>query len=98
MLMALFHILIFPGLLFLGVYGLIMAYLDRKIYARLQNRQGPPWFQPLADFLKLLGKETVVPELANKKAFPFLPVLALAAVTAAYLYIPLWSMSSLYPF
>ena len=59
--------------------GLIMAYLDRKIYARLQNRQGPPWFQPfLADFLKLLGKETIVPELANKKAFPFLPVLALA--------------------
>ena len=98
MLMALFHILIFPGLLFLGVYGLIMAYLDRKIYARLQNRQGPPWFQPLADFLKLLGKETIVPELANKKAFPFLPVLALAAVTTAYLYIPLWSMSSLYPF
>ncbi|NLF80677.1 MAG: NADH-quinone oxidoreductase subunit H [Clostridia bacterium] len=96
--MAFFNILIFPGFVFLGAYALVLAFLDRKLYARLQNRQGPPWFQPLADFLKLLGKETVIPVDADKKMFVFLPVLALAAVTTSYLYIPLWGTSSLYPF
>ncbi len=98
MLLALFNILIFPGFVFLGVYGLIFEYLDRKIYSRLQNRMGPPWFQPLADFLKLLGKESVIPEGADKRVFAFLPVVALAAVTAAYLYIPLYGVNSLFPF
>ena len=98
MLLAFFNILIFPGFLFLGIYSLIFAFLDRKIYARLQNRIGPPWFQPLADFLKLLGKESIIPEDADKKVFAFLPVLAMAAVTAAYLYIPIYSQVSLYPF
>jgi len=98
MLMAFFNILIFPGFLFLGAYALVMAFIDRKLYARLQNRQGPPWFQPLADFLKLIGKETIIPEDADKKVFAFLPVLALAAVTASYLYIPIWGNASLYPF
>ncbi len=98
MLMAFFNILIFPGFLFLGVYALILAFIDRKIYARLQNRQGPPWFQPLADFFKLIGKETIIPDHADKKIFAFIPVLALAAVTAAYLYIPIWKNASLLPF
>jgi len=98
MLMAFFNILIFPGFLFLGAYALVMEFIDRKLYARLQNRQGPPWFQPLADFLKLIGKETIIPEDADKKVFVFLPILSLAAVTAAYLYIPIWRDTSLFPF
>ena len=98
MLLALFHILIFPGMLFLGAYALVFSFIDRKLYARLQNRRGPRWYQPLADFLKLLGKETIIPEHADKRVFVFLPVMALAAVTAAYLYIPIWSSTSLYPF
>ena len=98
MLTALFHILIFPGFLFLSVYALLFSFVDRKIYARLQNRVGPPWYQPLADFLKLLGKETIIPDHAARRIFTFLPVVALAAVTAAYLYIPLYQPQSLYPF
>ncbi|MDO4581043.1 MAG: NADH-quinone oxidoreductase subunit H [Bacillota bacterium] len=98
MLLAVFNILIFPGFLFLGVMALIFAFLDRKIYARLQNRIGPPWFQPLADFLKLLGKESIIPAEADKRIFPLLPVVTLAAVTAAYLYIPIWGPASLFPF
>lgn len=98
MLLALFHILIFPGMLFLGAYALMFAFLDRKLCARLQNRKGPRWYQPLADFLKLLGKETIIPAQADKRVFAFLPVMTLAAVTAAYLYIPIWTSSSLYPF
>lgn len=53
---ALFNIIVFPGFLFLGLMGLIFEYVDRILYARFQNRQGPPFFQPLADFIKLTAK------------------------------------------
>lgn len=59
---------------------------------------GPPWFQPLADFLKLIGKEAVIPAEADKKIFPALPIFALASVTTAFLYVPIWSDNSLLPF
>lgn len=96
--MALFNILIFPGLLFLEAYALFMSFADRKITARLQNRQGPPWYQPLADFLKLLGKETTVPEGTDQRVFRLAPIIGLAAVVTAYLYIPIWSAESLFLF
>ena len=49
--------------------GLAVEFVDRKLYARLQNRRGPPWFQPLADFLKLVTKEDLVPEDADAVIF-----------------------------
>jgi hypothetical protein len=61
MLKALFHILVFPGFLFLFIFGFVVEYADRKLYARLQNRVGPPWFQPFADFIKLVSKEEIIP-------------------------------------
>lgn len=96
--LAIFGLLVFPGFLFLSVYSLWFEYLDRKMYARMQNRQGPPWFQPLADFLKLIGKETIIPDDADKPIFKILPVFALAATTAAFLYVPVWGQSGLYSF
>lgn len=98
MIADLFKILIFPGLLFLSVVSLFAEYYDRKLYARLQNRVGPPWFQPLADFIKLLGKEEVIPEEADVEMFNLSPVFALAAVVTAFLYIPLWGVNALYSF
>ncbi|MFA4967041.1 MAG: complex I subunit 1 family protein [Candidatus Margulisiibacteriota bacterium] len=95
---ALFNIFIFPGFLFLGVISLVAEYFDRKLYARLQNRVGPPWFQPLADFIKLLGKEDVVPEEADKKMFNLSPVFALTAVMTAFFYIPLWGAQAIFSF
>ena len=53
MLFDLFNIVIFPGFLFLAAAGFAAEFIDRKLYARLQNRVGPPWFQPWADFIKL---------------------------------------------
>ena len=97
MLWALCQILIFPGFLFLIVYSLIFEFLDRKMVARLQNRMGPPFYQPLADFLKLIGKEVIIPQGADKKIFPAMPVVALAAVAAAFLYVPTYKISSVYP-
>ncbi len=98
MLLALFKILIFPGFLFLLAYGLCLEYLDRKIYARLQNRVGPPWYQPLADFLKLIGKETIIPSGANKGMFQTLPLISLAAVAAAFVYVPVTGKTSSFSF
>lgn len=98
MIIALFNILIFPGLLFLFVFGLIAEYVDRKLCARLQNRIGPPWFQPLADFLKLIGKQDLIPRDADVKVFKLMPIVALTSTITAYLYIPVWSYQALYSF
>lgn len=94
MFLSLFKILIFPGFMFLWVYALLCEYIDRKVYARLQNRAGPPWYQPLADFLKLLGKETIIPEDANKGMFQILPVISLCAVAVAFVYVPVFGGAS----
>lgn len=96
--MAIFNILVFPGLLFLSCFGMVAEFVDRKLYARLQNRIGPPWYQPEADFIKLLAKEDIIPAEADHAMFKALPVLALAAVVTSFVYIPLWSRSALFSF
>ena len=98
MIVQLFNIFIFPGFVFLIVAGLAAEYIDRILYARLQNRQGPPWFQPLADIIKLAAKEEVIPEEANPRMFKLMPIFALAANFTAIFYIPLWSTRALYSF
>ena len=66
-----------------AVLGLVSKWIDRKVTARVQWRVGPPWFQPFADFLKLLGKETLVPESAPVMGFLAPPLVAFAAVSVA---------------
>jgi NADH-quinone oxidoreductase subunit H len=95
---ALFQILIFPGVLFLFIFGLFGEYIDRKLCARLQNRIGPPWYQPLADFIKLVSKEEIVPEEADIKVFKLMPVLALTASSVAMLYIPILGVNAVFSF
>jgi NADH-quinone oxidoreductase subunit H len=82
-------ILFFPGGLFLLMAGLAYEWVDRKLLAQFQNRLGPRWFQPLADTLKLLAKEEIVPESTNRLLFLTLPIVGLAAPLTAALYIPL---------
>ncbi len=98
MIKQLFLILVFPGFLFLFISGLLAEFADRKIYARLQNRAGPPWFQPFADLIKLLGKEDCVPAQANRFMFNLMPVLALTAVVSSFFYIPIWQPQALFSF
>ncbi len=92
------RILIFPGFLFLAVYSMLLEFVDRKLYARMQNRMGPPWYQPAADFLKLLGKEAIVPSRANRDIFRAVPVVCLAAMATAFIYIPIWGGQALFSF
>ncbi len=82
-------LLVFPGGLFLMAGGLVYEWVDRKLLARFQNRIGPRWFQPLADVVKLLSKEEVIPDGVNKTLFIALPVVALAGALTAALYLPL---------
>ena len=98
MLLSLIYLLIFPGFLFILAFGLFAEYLDRKIYARIQRRVGPPLLQPLADMIKLSSKEDIVPEKADKFMFTVVPIISLAAVMASFLYIPVVSASALHNF
>jgi NADH-quinone oxidoreductase subunit H len=95
---TLFEMIVFPGVLFLFVFGLTAEFIDRKLYARLQNRVGPPWFQPLADFIKLLGKEEIITEGAETPTFRLMPLLAITSTITAFFYIPLWQVHALYFF
>jgi NADH-quinone oxidoreductase subunit H len=96
--MAIFNILVFPGFVFLLGFALAGEWLDRKLYARMQSRIGPPWFQPLADIIKLSAKEDTIPNDADRTIFKLMPVVALTATVVAIFYIPLWSSSALSAF
>jgi len=63
--------------------GLISKWIDRKVTARVQWRVGPPFYQPLIDVIKLLGKETIVPESARMTGFLLAPLLGFAAAAVA---------------
>lgn len=95
---ALLNLLIFPGFLFLVGFSLAGEWLDRVLYARMQNRVGPPWFQPLADIIKLAAKEDTIPEGADRTIFKLMPVVALTSTVVASFYVPLYSTQALFSF
>ena len=92
----LLYILVFPGFLFQCVFSTYLEWMDRKLYARMQNRRGPLYtgyqgiLQPVADIVKLFFKEDIVPAGADRFMFSLMPILGLAAVVTAGLYIPVW--------
>jgi NADH-quinone oxidoreductase subunit H len=98
MALHLLQILFFPGFFFLGVFGMAAEFIDRKLHARLQNRIGPPWFQPLADFIKLSSKEVIIPERADPLMFTLMPILALASTVTASFSVPMWSVDATFSF
>ena len=89
LLSVLITLFVFPGFAFLVVCAFLFEWIDRRTIARLQARVGPPWFQPVADLLKLLSKESVLPRQADRPICRALPVVALAAVLTAALYVPI---------
>jgi NADH-quinone oxidoreductase subunit H len=90
----LFAYLVFPGFAFLLLCAMAFEWIDRRVIARLQGRVGPRWFQPLADWIKLLAKEDTLPVGANQAACTLLPIASLAAVLTAGMYIPIGGMAS----
>lgn len=81
--MVILEFLLFPGLLFTAVAGLLTSWVDRKVTALVQMRVGPPFLQAFYDIRKLFIKETCVPEGGAIGMFLFAPLLGLAGVTLA---------------
>ncbi len=75
-----FWILVFPGFVFTAVAGLLASWLVRKVSALVQYRVGPGVLQPFWDVRKLLAKEILIPEQANKLLFISAPLVAMASV------------------
>ncbi len=84
-------------ILILAPLMLSVAYItfaERKIIGYMQvrigpNRVGPKgWLQPIADALKLMTKEIIIPSGANRFLFVMAPVLSIAPALAAWAVIP----------
>src|SRR5256714_4710757 len=78
----------------IAVWALYASYLERKISAFMQARLGPmrvgKWglLQPIADALKLLTKEDLMPENADPHIFRFAPYIAVAATFITFAVVP----------
>ncbi len=81
----------------MGVVILAVAYLtyaERKVLGAMQRRQGPmtvgPFglLQPIADGVKLLSKEMIIPSQANKPVFLLAPIMLFTLALVAWSVIP----------
>jgi len=77
---TLFQIVVFPGFVFTLVLGLIASWIVRKVSALVQWRVGPPILQPFYDVVKLVGKETLMPQDAQRGVFIGAPLVGMAGV------------------
>ena len=96
--------LIFPGIILLFALAFFYEWIDRKFFAKVQNRYGPLYtgpsglLQPVADFLKLLSKEDITPMACDKILFFSMPILYLVLPLTALFIIPVSSQTSLIAF
>lgn len=90
---TLIKILIIANMILITVSYLV--YFERKISAWAQSRIGPNrvgpagLLQPFADVLKLLLKEDIVPDAANKPIHTLAPFIALFVAFTTYAVIPI---------
>ena len=84
-------LIVVPLLVFIAY----LTYFERKVIGAIQLRKGPnvvgPFglFQPIADGIKLLTKETIFPENSNKLIFIFSPILTFTLALIGWAVIPI---------
>jgi NADH-quinone oxidoreductase subunit H len=82
------------------IFALFYEWFDRKVYARFQNRVGPQMtgfkgiLQPLADFIKLLNKESIFPKVSNTFLITFSAISSVALMFFILLFIPLYDFNA----
>jgi NADH-quinone oxidoreductase subunit H len=80
---------------FVLVLDIFLVWVERKVVARFQDRVGPnrlgPFglIQPLADIIKLLIKEDITPNGADRVIYNLAPIIALATVLMLWAVIPM---------
>ncbi len=80
----LFKTIVFPGLVYAGLVAYLAIWGERKFAAKVQNRVGPLYagglpggiLQNVADLLKILFKEVIIPRDTDKPIFILAPLFA----------------------
>lgn len=92
LMMLLFGVVVVFGF-FLPIAG-VTSWLERRVWARIQSRIGPNrvgpqgFLQWLADGIKLLLKEDIVPDAADRPLFLFAPYFVVWGIVATFVVIP----------
>lgn len=98
-----FRVAMFPGFTFAALFATLIIFIERKFLAKMQVRVGPYYagrevfwwarslegvLQMIADLLKLISKEIIVPSGADKPVFWAAPVVLMIAASALISVIP----------